>query len=152
MRDLRFVAGAVICLETFSFSASAPPFPRLGRENERPCVDVGGGAGLCVAGGGVAGRGVAGGGVAGGGWSAETSEGFWYNSLINSENPSGRGGTRSLGAAIRSIGASTEAGNLNSAQKNRIGLYTINRNTRQTRFCDLYVIHYAESMGVSVIM
>ena len=47
-----------------------------------------------------------------GGWNVGTSEPFWDNSTRYSRSPSGRGG------AGRSIGAITEAGNLDSEQKN----------------------------------
>lgn len=42
--DLRFVAGAVICFETFCFSDSAPPVPQPTRSNLRALV--GGGVGV----------------------------------------------------------------------------------------------------------
>lgn len=40
-RVLRLLAEAVICFETFCFSASSPPIPRLGRVKERPWVGRG---------------------------------------------------------------------------------------------------------------
>lgn len=49
-RDLRLVAEAVICFETFSFCVSAPPWPRPGRVKERVSVGEGGTSGMGASG------------------------------------------------------------------------------------------------------